>query len=47
MKAVASAFKLAIEAFGHIDVLIQNAGYRMGIALFPVRIPMTIGRPSR
>ncbi|KAF4448437.1 Short-chain type dehydrogenase/reductase [Fusarium austroafricanum] len=25
--AVASAFKLAIEAFGHIDILIQNAGY--------------------
>lgn len=30
MKSVASAFKLAIEAFGHIDVLIQNAGYLDG-----------------
>ncbi|KAF9766027.1 hypothetical protein IL306_001605 [Fusarium sp. DS 682] len=26
-EAVASAFKQAIEAFGHIDILIQNAGY--------------------
>ncbi|KAF3404926.1 Short chain dehydrogenase andI [Talaromyces pinophilus] len=26
-EAVVSAFKQAIEAFGHIDVLIQNAGY--------------------